>query len=104
MHACYRLHVMLASANKGCLLMLWFRGRLSPSCQRFLSCLLQAQALTVPDAVATCAHPLLSGLQRAVPSRAYGQAATLLVQLLQPDMHTRATAQQALASDFFNGT
>lgn len=65
--------------------------------------LLQAQALTVPDAIATCAHPLLSTLRRAVPSRAYAQAAALLVHLLQPDMNTRATAQQALASEFFNG-
>ena len=64
--------------------------------------LLQAQALTVPDAVATCSHPLLSNLQRALPGRAYPQAAALLVQLLQPDMDTRATAQQALASQFFN--
>lgn len=63
--------------------------------------IVQATTFTVPDPVATVAHPMLDSLQKAVPSKVYAKAGSLLVQLLHPDLTKRATAQQALASDFF---
>ena len=62
---------------------------------------MQATTFTVPDPVATVAHPMLETLQKAVPSKVYAKAGRLLVQLLHPDLNRRATAQQALASNFF---
>lgn len=62
---------------------------------------MQAQAVAVPGHVASSAHPVLNNLRRAVPSKAYAQAGALLVHLLQPDVSKRATAKQALGSQFF---
>ena len=63
--------------------------------------IVQATTFTVPDPVATVAHPMLDSLRTSVPSKLYAKAGSLLVQLLHPDLSRRATAQQALASDFF---
>ena len=43
---------------------------------------------------------MLQTLQKIVPSKVYAKAGSLLVQLLHPDLNRRATAQQALASNF----
>lgn len=44
---------------------------------------------------------MLNNLRKAVPSKAYAKAGSLLVQLLHPDVSKRTTAKQALATDFF---
>ena len=61
----------------------------------------QAKVFTVPDPVATVAHPMLDDLQKAVPSKVYAKVGSLLMQLLHPDLSKRATVQQALASNLF---
>lgn len=63
--------------------------------------MVQATIFTGTDLVDRVAHPMLDNLQKAVPSKAYGQAAALLMQLLNPVCTNRALAQQALASEFF---
>ena len=64
--------------------------------------MMQATTFDVTDPVARVAHPMLDNLQKAVPSKTYAGAGALLMHLLHPVRTERATAQQALTSQFFN--
>ena len=75
----------------------YFTFRFQPVYKLNPECDVQAKVFTVHDPVAKVAHPMLGDLQKAVPRKVYG---SLLVMLLNPDLSKRATAQQALASDF----
>ena len=59
----------------------------------------QAASYEAPDAIATCAHPVLKHLRHQMADEArYLEVATLVRQLCHPDVTARATADDALNS------
>lgn len=74
-------------------------GWLSPRYQKFPY--VAGTSSYYPSGLRICPAWNSNPLNFAVPSRTYPQPAGIPVQLLQPDMHTRATSQEALASHFF---
>lgn len=62
----------------------------------------QAASFEIPDAVATCAHPILKALRDQIPDEAqYVEVAELVRHLCHPQAAARATADAALQARLF---
>lgn len=62
----------------------------------------QAASYDVPDAIATCAHPILTELHRRIPDETqYVEVAELVRHLCHPQTSARATADDALQARLF---